>query len=718
MTADSRDTPDRGERIRFTLALTASAGILFALALPMLQGQVFAYDDLGNFHLPIRLFYSRCLADGDSFTWYPNVFCGYYLHGEGQAGMCHPLHLALYGGLPIETAFNFELLLCYPFLLAGTFLFLRRWDLPLDAAMFGAMVFAFSGFNLLHYIHLNALAIVAHIPWMLFLIDVALRETNLRKIAFALAGLALLTGSELLLGYPQYVWFSGLGEGLYALFLALRFGHGWRLLLLLLAKVLGIAVGAVQLLPTMDALSASVREKPTESFLSVGSLFPGNLLQLVAPYLFVSRAVSRATEIGTATHEYGLYAGAVVPVLLVWLIVRRKHLGPRRPLAVAALVLALVSLVLAFGSYTPLFAVTSRLPVVGLFRESCRTSVLFYFALAVLAALGYADLTRAAREQPGSVRSLWVFALLQLVSILAAGLKVWALAKPTSSFAPYLASLGPVLAGPALVLAATALVLAAARGIRVALAGIILLAAADQGFYGLTFVYHQPPTTISALAASQPLPPDGPGYRIAVGGSTTTGIWLLSGAHLTDGYLGLPPRRYLPPRKEGTLRLAGASFVREGESWRRVPNPLPRAWLVTWAVESENPPEDAEGVDLRTTAVVNQPVALPWGRPGVAGIVMDRPGRIRIETTADTRQLLVLSESYHPGWQVAIDDQPEKVVRVWGDFMGCVVPAGQHEVEFEFRPRSFLLGEWLSAGGVALVLALLVVMLLFSRQRR
>ena len=41
--------------------------------------------------------------------------------------------------------------------------------------------------------------------------------THRRREAAALAGIALLTASQLLLGYPQYVWFSLLAEGAYVL---------------------------------------------------------------------------------------------------------------------------------------------------------------------------------------------------------------------------------------------------------------------------------------------------------------------------------------------------------------------------------------------------------------------------------------------------------------------------------------------------------------------
>src|SRR5262249_7943155 len=135
-------TPARSPRGLVALALVALLVPLAALALPLLSRQVYVLDDLGDFHLPIRSFYARCLENGVYFTCSPRLQCGFYLHGEGQAGMYHPLHLLLSSTLPLDVAFNLELLLNSPILFVGTCLFLRRCcRLPRGAALFGALAF-------------------------------------------------------------------------------------------------------------------------------------------------------------------------------------------------------------------------------------------------------------------------------------------------------------------------------------------------------------------------------------------------------------------------------------------------------------------------------------------------------------------------------------------------------------------------------------------------
>ena len=98
----------------------------------------------------------------------PSLYGGFYVAGEGQLGGYHPWHWLLYRTLPLGAAFDIELLASYPLLFAGTFLLLSRLIGRRDAALVGAMAFTFGGFGLLHFVHPNAIAVVAHLPWLLW----------------------------------------------------------------------------------------------------------------------------------------------------------------------------------------------------------------------------------------------------------------------------------------------------------------------------------------------------------------------------------------------------------------------------------------------------------------------------------------------------------------------------------------------------------------------
>jgi hypothetical protein len=168
-------------RLTTGLAAACSAALVAPLLGPLLTGRIFVYNDLTWFHLPLRYLYQQALRSGDTVLWTPSIFSGLYLHGEGQAGLFHPWHQLLYRALPLGAAFNLELVASYPASFAGMVWFLRRLRFSRPAALFGAMLFAFSGFALLHHHHVNMVAIVAHLPWLLAAADVAIVDERPRS---------------------------------------------------------------------------------------------------------------------------------------------------------------------------------------------------------------------------------------------------------------------------------------------------------------------------------------------------------------------------------------------------------------------------------------------------------------------------------------------------------------------------------------------------------
>jgi len=184
---------------------------------------------------------------------------------------------------------------------------------------------------------------------------------------------------------------------------------------------------------------------------------------------------------------------------------------------------------------------------------------------------------------------------------------------------------------------------------------------------------------------------------------------LLAGASRVDGYAGLEPAKRLDYRTPAAWRQAGAGWAlvpatdaRSGQRrWMSVRDMAPRARLVTTIQKGEKS-IDTETLGLHA-AVVDPPVALADSTPGSAQVVLDEPGDMTIETSAPARQLLVTTESFESNWRVAVDGRPQAIVRVNGDFLGCVVEAGKHLVRFELRPRCRELGMIVSLCGLGLM---------------
>lgn len=712
-----------------------SAVVLWlVLAEPWSRGAVYLLGDLGGYHLPMRSFYADCLARGDSPRWIPEVFCGYYLHGEGQVGQLHPLHWLAYRLLSLSSAFNLELLINYPLLIAGTYLLLVRRGVPRSAALFGGLLFGYSGFNFLHLMHLNMVAVVTHLPWLLLAIDWALTARQPARVAGGILLLALLTGSQMLLGHPQSVWLVGVIEAAYVLFLLTGTLGWWRVPALAAAKLVGVAIGCVQLWPTWQMLATSRRVTTDEAFRGAWSLHPLNLLQMVSPYLFPGRAYAReAISDGMQAHELTWYAGAIVPVLFIWLVLRWRTLElPLRRLALWGAILAVVGFVLALGRYAgPLHSLVVSLPVVGLFRCPGRYGLLTFFGSAVMGAVALADMTSlvASDERPGWQRIAWLW-LVPAVSVVAMLVGVlamdgWGAIEPTPGWEV------PI-TGIVLTLVAAALATAALSGQRWALAGLIAFSAIDLGCYGVSYAHRVQPVPPAELQSRAYQFPRDPQSRITVGGALGLGdaaLW--GGARLMYGYVGLVQqmrliadpeiaksdpnllRRIAAVRWKSAELPTGQVVIAEVEGW------LPRARVVTSAQVSHDLPADLRRIDPAKVALVDEPLELPaadGSAPGKATIVEDHPGRIVCETVAPTAQLLVLAESWHPGWHVSVAGSDAAIVRTFGDFVGCVVPAGRTRIEFRFDNEIERHATWVSLGGIVLAIGLAATSGLLARR--
>jgi len=91
------------------------------------------------------------------------------------------------------------------------------------------------------------------------------------------------------------------------------------------------------------------------------------------------------------------------------------------------------------------------------------------------------------------------------------------------------------------------------------------------------------------------------------------------------------------------------------------------------------------GIDLRETALTEQDLPTSAG-PGSIQVTSYEPSRIRLSLTTPAASLLVLSETYYPGWKAWIDDQPTAIYPVDIALRGVVVPSGQHQLRMEFHP--------------------------------
>jgi len=121
--------------------------------------------------------------------------------------------------------------------------------------------------------------------------------------------------------------------------------------------------------------------------------------------------------------------------------------------------------------------------------------------------------------------------------------------------------------------------------------------------------------------------------------------------------------------------------------------------------------QDAAQQVAAGAVVVERDVGVPTESSGSSGLeartVAFDAGRIEVVASADRPSLLVVSQTYYPGWTATVDGQSTDVVVANAAFLGVAIEPGTHEVVLEFRPEHLGASMWMLALGLLLVIGLL-----------
>lgn len=94
--------------------------------------------------------------------------------------------------------------------------------------------------------------------------------------------------------------------------------------------------------------------------------------------------------------------------------------------------------------------------------------------------------------------------------------------------------------------------------------------------------------------------------------------------------------------------------------------------------------------------------------------VENQPERIRLRVQSEGPSALVLTDEYAPGWGARIDGAAAAIHPAMLAVRGVEIPAGDHEVVFEYRTPRLQLGLLASTSGLLLAIGLLLI----GRSRR
>lgn len=631
----------------------------------------FDSPDMANIELPRLQFQARALHAGEFPLWIPHSWAGQPLVGQTQPGPLYPLNLLFCLFAFRDGALSFPALNWYYIFirfLAALFCYwcAREYGRSQWAAVAAGAAFACSGF----LPSCGWLDVPNSAIWIPLVFLFLHRSVNGVRPPASAAACGFFAGFSFLAGHHEIpiltfwavvaFWIAAMVRG--------------RKLIAPFAVFLAVFVlaGAAQTLPSMEYARLAVRW--------TGLDLPQTWKEAI-PYTVIERySMPWTALVGLVLprkgwHDPSVYAGVVTVLFAAAGAVAMR--GERVVRWMGAL--AAGSFLFALGANTPFHGLLfETLPMVGKTRVPLRALSLFSFALAMLFACGL-DAIRGAK-------------LPRLVRWAALGLTFVALAEWSSVQA--FPRRGPSGTGE---------------------------------FLGDLFRH----ADIAAFLRSQPQPARalvndsdveaninewyGFDAATAMGASVTSNFFMheihkprIQDLFAVTHYVGREQQR---PEQEPVF--TGGAGLRVF----RNPGALARARILH---ETETVPTAAhlrvrladESFDMRNTALflnAKPPDLERCEESGTAFITQRSSNEVRVRARASCRGLLVLAETHFPGWKAWVGGEPAPVHAAYGVFRSVVLPAGEHEVVFRYRPWTVYAGLSASILAAALTLTLAFV---------
>lgn len=109
-----------------------------------------------------------------------------------------------------------------------------------------------------------------------------------------------------------------------------------------------------------------------------------------------------------------------------------------------------------------------------------------------------------------------------------------------------------------------------------------------------------------------------------------------------------------------------------------------------------------------------------YGHPENASLTMTEynANSVKFQVDASEDVLMITSEMIAPGWEVYIDGKKGDILEVNTAFRGCVVPSGEHVIEYRYLPKSFVAGCILAGISLLAVAGICVGVFLTSKKQK
>jgi len=349
-------------RLLTTTILTVSFLSFFPF---LLSGRLFLGMDAAAIFYPVTWWAHQGLQNAR----FP-LICDLFGHGTPLTAVFpfvyHFPPLSLLTALPQERAFNLIIALPYALMLAGPYPLGRGRRLARAVSCVVAWIWAFNTSISSRMDQLPLTWSSAFVPWSFHYLQRALASGKHRHLLIA----ALFMGSSLWVGHPQILLFQVAFLVFWALTGPSTSSWNRRLTLLIATGTLATLFASPRLLHTLECLffDSNALGDWMDVDLYFHSWAPWNLCTLVFPRFFGTYHYDREGDYWGMYHFNETQAAfSVVGLVLFSFFLIRRH-PERRWLTLAFL----FSVLMAFGQYSPLYRLTTHLPIFSLFRDPAR----------------------------------------------------------------------------------------------------------------------------------------------------------------------------------------------------------------------------------------------------------------------------------------------------------------------------------------------------------
>lgn len=236
----------------------------------------FVYEDFSRYFYPLYQYGVLCLKEGIVPFWNPHIYSGMPFLALLQLAIFYPLSIIFY---LFPFMFSVKLFIISHYFLAGLFIYLlmRNWGLNISSALISSITYTFSGYMLSCVDLTNTLISATWIPLIFFFYSKAQKEQSFVFTVFT--GITL--GIQLLGGDPVVFYITVLVLFLFTFcYFSFKSFYGY-----LLAVIIAIGLTLFQTLPFFELTFLSVRAKGLGIWeATFWSLSKYELLNLICPF--------------------------------------------------------------------------------------------------------------------------------------------------------------------------------------------------------------------------------------------------------------------------------------------------------------------------------------------------------------------------------------------------------------------------------------------------